>query len=85
MQSICGRIFVNGFKIERGAAPMKIYNSKLAPNPRRVRIYLAEKGLSVPLVEVDLARLDHKSTEYTAVNPFQVVPTLELDDGAMIS
>ncbi len=64
---------------------MKLYNSNLAPNPRRVRIFLAEKGISVPMVEVDLARLDHRSESYTALDPFQGAPLLELDDGTVIA
>ena len=63
---------------------MKLYNSKFAPNPRRVRVFLAEKGVSIPTVEVDLARLEDKTPEYSAVNPFQVIPALELDDGQVI-
>jgi glutathione S-transferase len=63
---------------------MKLYNSNFAPNPRRVRVFLAEKGVSIPQVEVDLAGLEHKKPEYSAVNPFQVIPALELDDGAVI-
>lgn len=63
---------------------MRLYNSDFAPNPRRVRVFLAEKGVSIPRVEVDLARLDHKTPEYSAVNPFQVIPALELDDGRVI-
>ena len=63
---------------------LKLYNSNFAPNPRRVRIFLAEKGLSIPLVEVDLGRLEHKTAEYSAVSPFQVIPALELDDGTVI-
>jgi glutathione S-transferase len=64
---------------------MKIYNSKLAPNPRRVRIFLAEKGLTIPMVDLDLARLDQKTPDYSTVNPFQLVPALELDDGEVIT
>lgn len=63
---------------------MKLYNSNLAPNPRRVRIFLAEKDLSILRVEVDLAKLEHKTAEFSAINPFQVIPTLELDDGTVI-
>ena len=63
---------------------MKFYNSNFAPNPRRVRIFLSEKGLSVPRVEVDLAKLEHKTPGYCAVNPFQLIPALELDDGTVI-
>jgi glutathione S-transferase len=64
---------------------MRLYNSNLAPNPRRVRIFLAEKGLSLPTVDVDLGRLEQKSAVFSALNPFQAVPALELDDGAIIA
>ena len=63
---------------------MKLYNSNFAPNPRRVRVFLAEKGLSIPRIEVDLAKLEHKTAKFSAVNPFQIIPALELDDGAVI-
>jgi glutathione S-transferase len=64
---------------------LKLYNSNFAPNPRRVRIFLAEKGLSIPRVEVDLGKLEHKTAEFSALNPFQTIPVLELDDGTKIS
>jgi glutathione S-transferase len=64
---------------------MKLYETARAPNPRRVRIFLAEKGLSVPSQEVDLGGLEHWSDAYTAINPFQQVPVLELDDGTRIA
>jgi glutathione S-transferase len=64
---------------------MKLYNSNLAPSPRRVRIFLAEKGVSIPCVEVDLAKLDHKTPEFSALNPFETIPILELDDGTRIA
>jgi glutathione S-transferase len=64
---------------------MKLYNSKVAPNPRRVRIFLAEKGLSVPMVDLDLGQLEQKTENYSTVNPFQLVPALELDDGEVIT
>src|SRR6202035_2923391 len=60
---------------------MKLYNSNRAPSPRRVRIFLAEKGVSIPYVEVDLAKLDHKTPEFSALNPFETILILELDDG----
>jgi glutathione S-transferase len=63
---------------------MKLHNSKSAPNPRRVRIFLAEKGVSIPMVEVDLGKLEHKTPEFAAVSPFQVIPALELDDGTVV-
>jgi glutathione S-transferase len=64
---------------------MKLYNSNLALNPRRVRIVLAEKGVSIPRVEVDLGKLEHKTPEFSALNPFQTIPVLELDDGTRIA
>jgi len=63
---------------------LKLYNSNVAPNPRRVRIFLAEKGLSIPQVQVDLGKLEHKTPEFAALSPFQVIPALELDDGTVI-
>jgi glutathione S-transferase len=49
-----------------------------------VRIFLAEKGVSVPLVQVDLGKMEHKTPVYSAVNPFHTIPALELDDGTVI-
>ena len=64
---------------------MKLYDGGRAPNPRRVRIFLAEKGIAVPLEPVDLGSLQHKSAAYRAVNPLQRVPALELDDGTVLT
>jgi len=64
---------------------VRLYHSALAPNARRVRMYLAEKGLQVDLVPVDLAKLEQRSEVYGATNPFQIVPALELDDGSAIT
>lgn len=64
---------------------MKLYDGGRAPNPRRVRIFLAEKGISVPVEPVDLGALQQKSPAYTAVNPLQRVPALALDDGTVIT
>ena len=64
---------------------MKLYDAGRAPNPRRVRVFLAEKGVTVPVVSIDLARLEHKAPAYVAVNPLQRTPALELDDGTVIS
>jgi glutathione S-transferase len=63
---------------------VRLFHSPLAPNARRVSIYLAEKSLDVPLVAVDLAKLEQRRDDYSAVNPFQLVPALELDDGSVI-
>jgi glutathione S-transferase len=64
---------------------MKLYDGGRAPNPRRVRIYLAEKAIEVPMVSVDLGTLQHKSAAFTALNPVQRVPVLVLDDGTIIA
>lgn len=64
---------------------MKLFDGGRAPNPRRIRIFLAEKGIEVPLVPVDMTALGHKSEEITARNPLQTLPVLELDDGTCIS
>jgi glutathione S-transferase len=64
---------------------MKLYDGGRAPNPRRVRIFLAEKGLDVPMEKIDLGTLQHKSAEFTALNPLQRVPVLVLDDGTVIT
>jgi glutathione S-transferase len=64
---------------------MKLYNSNLAPSPRRVRIFLAEKGVSIPRIEVDLGKLEHKTPEFAGLNPFQTIPILQLDDGTKIA
>lgn len=64
---------------------MKLYDGGKAPNPRRVRIFLAEKGITVPLEPVDLGTLQHKTEAYAAINPLQRVPALELDDGTILT
>lgn len=65
---------------------MKLYNEhNPAPNPRRVRIFLAEKGISIPLVHVPMRQGVHKSAEFVAKNSLGQVPVLELDDGRILS
>jgi glutathione S-transferase len=64
---------------------MKLYDSGRAPNPRRVRVFLAEKGLMVPTEQVDIGTMAHKTDAYTAINPLQRLPALELDDGTIIT
>jgi glutathione S-transferase len=64
---------------------MKLYDGGKAPNPRRVRVFLAEKGISLPVEPVDLGALAHKSPAFTAINPLQRVPALVLDDGTVIT
>jgi glutathione S-transferase len=64
---------------------MRLYDGGRAPNPRRVRIFLKEKGISVPTEPVDLGTMQHKAEPYSRVNPLQRVPALELDDGTVIT
>lgn len=64
---------------------MKLYDVKTAPNPRRTRIFLAEKGISVPTEQVDMMKMEHKTPEYAALNPLQRMPALVLDDGTIIT
>jgi glutathione S-transferase len=65
---------------------MKLYNAPMpAPNPRRVRIFLAEKGVSIELVDVAIMKREHKSPEHLARNSLGQLPTLELDNGEMLS
>jgi len=64
---------------------MKIYSSKFAPNPRKVLIYLKEKGITdIEIIDLDLAKLEHKTPEYKAIAPNSRVPALQLDDGTVI-
>jgi len=65
---------------------MKLYNEhNPAPNPRRVRIFLAEKGITMPFVHVPMRQGAHKSPEFMAKNSLGQVPVLELDDGSTLS
>ncbi len=64
---------------------MKLYDGGKAPNPRRVRVFLAEKGIMVPTEQVDLGAMQHKSAAFSAVNPLQRVPALLLDDGTVLT
>ena len=64
---------------------MKLFDGGKAPNPRRVRVYLAEKGIEVPLVRVDMGALEHRKEPVAGRNPLQRLPVLELDDGTIIT
>lgn len=66
---------------------MKIYENKIAPNARRVRMFLAEKGVldQIEFVELDLQGGDNMTEEFRAKNPLAKIPVLELDDGQYIS
>lgn len=65
---------------------MILYGAPMpAPNPRRVRIFLAEKGVDLPETTVDMRKREHKSPEFRAKNSMGQLPALELDDGTCIS
>ena len=64
---------------------MKLYDARTAPNPRRVRIFLAEKGITVPVEEVDIVSAQNRSPEFRARNAMGTLPVLELDDGTTIA
>ena len=65
---------------------MLLYNAPdPAPNPRRVRLFLAEKGIELPMQDLSIPGGEHKSPEFKAKNPLGQVPALELDDGTVIS
>ena len=64
---------------------MQLYDGGRAPNPRRVRMFLAEKGIDIPKVPVDLAKMEQAGDAFKALNPLQRVPVLVLDDGTPIA
>lgn len=63
---------------------MKLYSNRFAPSPRRVRMYAAEKGIALGIIEVDIAAGAAHSPEYLSVNPLGELPTLELADGTRL-
>ena len=64
---------------------MKLYDFPNAPNPRRVRVVAAEKGIELDYVTVDMTKREHKSAEFMQKNPSGKIPVLELADGICIS
>ena len=64
---------------------MKFYDCTTAPSPRRVRIFMAEKGIEIETVQIDLANGEQFSEAFKAINPLCEVPLLVLDDGTSIS
>ena len=63
---------------------MKLYEYTMAPNPRRVRIFLAEKGVEIDTVQVDIPSGENLAADFRAINPRSLLPTLVLDDGTVI-
>jgi glutathione S-transferase len=64
---------------------MKLHDLKAGTNPRRLRIFLAEKGISLPTVQVDMNSGENRQPAYLALNPLGTMPTLELDDGTVLT
>jgi glutathione S-transferase len=64
---------------------MKLYDSATAPNPRRVRIFLAEKGIAVPLEQVDIGKAVNRQPPFLQKNPLGGLPVLELEDGTCLA
>jgi glutathione S-transferase len=67
------------------ARPLKLYNHAVAPNPRRVRIFAAEKSIELSLEEVDILAGQSRTSQFLAKNSSGGVPVLELDDGSYLS
>jgi len=63
---------------------MLLYDYHAAPNPRRVRMFLAEKGVTIPTVQINLIKGQHRLADYMAKDPFVLVPLLELDNGKLL-
>ena len=63
---------------------MLLYHDPRAPNPRRVRIFLAEKGVSYDTIEVSIAAAEHQKPEFRRKNPLALLPVLELEDGKIL-
>jgi glutathione S-transferase len=63
---------------------MLLYHDPRAPNPRRVRVFLAEKGVAYDTIEVSIAAAAHQTPEFRKKNPIQLLPVLELDDGRVL-
>lgn len=64
---------------------MLLYDMRTAMNPRRVRIFLAEKGLSIPTQAVDGSKNENRTAAFLAINPLGKLPVLQLDDGTCLS
>lgn len=63
---------------------MKLFDMAGAPNPRRVRVFLAEKDIDVEKIQIDIMNGENLKSDYLAINPRGVLPTLQLDDGSIV-
>jgi glutathione S-transferase len=64
---------------------MKLYDLKAGLNPRRVRIFIAEKGIEIPVAGVDMIKGENRTPEFLKLNPLGTLPVLELDDGTILT
>src|SRR5258708_499959 len=69
----------------KGIEKRKIYDFPQAPNPRRVRVFLAKKVLTVPFEQINIGTADNRKPEFLKINPMGTLPVLELDDGTRIA
>src|SRR5271168_775658 len=79
-----GRHRPGGRRAIQGEPIMKIYNG-MGPNPHVVRMFLAEKGVTLPLEDIDLMKGENRREPFLSVNPSGQLPALVLDDGAVIA
>jgi glutathione S-transferase len=70
---------------QSGVDIMKLYDLKAGLNPRRVRIFLAEKGVTIPVVQVDMMKGENRTPAFLSLNPLGTMPVLELDDGTILT
>ena len=64
---------------------MKLYDATVAPNPRRVRMFAAEKGIDIPVEPIDLMKAENRRPDFLEKNPMGRVPVLEMDDGSYLA
>jgi glutathione S-transferase len=64
---------------------LKLFNNPRGSNPKRVRMYLAEKDLEIPLETVDFGKMEHRTPEFRRINPMATLPVLQLEDGTYLS
>lgn len=69
----------------RRGETMKFYDCKTAPSPRRTRMFIAEKGLDIETIQIDLATQEQLGDAFRAINPACTVPALQLDDGTVLA
>ena len=79
------RMSSNFLIVLEGRLEMIFYDGGAAPNARRVRVFLSEKNIDIPIKPIDIMKGDHKKDDYKKISPLSQVPALELDDGTFIT